>query len=111
MACIPTAHLLLDLVLGVTVLVWLGSLLSARALLPSIFMCRPSYTPVLCSRYMVVPFTRSATMLTHSFSVVGPTTWNGLPVDRRHLPNGACSQFHHLLKTFLFPLGLGRERL
>src|SRR6218665_3374783 len=34
--------------LGVAVLVWLGALLSARALLPSLFLCRPSYTPVLC---------------------------------------------------------------
>jgi len=33
-----------------------------------------------------------------------PKTWNGLPVDLRHLPNGACSQFHHLLKTVLFRL-------
>ena len=55
---------------------------------------------------LVVPFTRSATMQTLSFSVVGPTTWNGLPIDLRHLPNGACkcSQFHHLLKTVLFRL-------
>src|SRR6218665_2946022 len=53
---------------------------------------------------LVVPFARSATMHTRSFSVVGPTTWNGLPIDLRHLPNGACSQFHHLLKTVLFRL-------
>jgi|SRR6218665_111206 len=38
------------------------------------------------------------------FSVVGPTTWNGLPIDIRHLPNGARSQFQHLLKTVLFRL-------
>src|SRR6218665_2426454 len=44
------------------------------------------------------------TMQTCSFSVVGPKTWNGLPADLRHLPNGACSQFHHLLKTVLFRL-------
>src|SRR6218665_3870468 len=37
-------------------------------------------------------------------SVVGPKTWNGLPVDLRPLQNGACSQFHHLLKTVLFRL-------
>src|SRR6218665_2140304 len=42
---------------------------------------------------LVVPFARSAAMQTRSFSVVGPKTWNGLPVDLRHLPNGACSQF------------------
>ena len=41
---------------------------------------------------------------THSFSVVGPTTWNELPIDLKHLPNGAYSQFHHLLKTLLFCL-------
>src|SRR6218665_448435 len=53
---------------------------------------------------LVVPFARSATMQTRSFSVVGPKTWNGLPVDLRHLPNGASSQIHHLLKTVLFRL-------
>jgi len=59
---------------------------------------------------LVVPFACSATTQTRSFLVVGPTTWYELPVDLRHLPNGACSQFIHLLKT-TFPLGLGRERL
>src|SRR6218665_3442950 len=49
---------------------------------------------------LVVPFARSATMQTCSFSVVGPKTWNGLPADLRH----TCSQFHHLLKTVLFRL-------
>src|SRR6218665_3889027 len=39
-----------------------------------------------------------------SFSVVVPKTWKGLPVDLRHLQNGACSQFHHLLQTVLFRL-------
>jgi len=57
---------------------------------------------------LVVPFARSTTMQTRSFSVVGPKTWNGLQVDLRHLPNGACAQFHHFLKTVL---GQGRERL
>ena len=52
----------------------------------------------------LVQFARSATMQTRSFSVVGPNTWNRLPVDLRHLPIGACSQFHHLLKTVLFRL-------
>src|SRR6218665_299848 len=51
--------------------------------------------------HLVVPFARSATMQIRSFSVFGPKTWNGLPVDLRHLQNGACSQFHHLLKTVL----------
>jgi len=36
---------------------------------------------------LVVPFARYATMQTRSFSVVGPATWTGLPIDLRHLPN------------------------
>src|SRR6218665_357399 len=58
----------------------------------------------------VVPIARSATMQSRSFSVVGTTTWKELPQNRRHLPNGACSQFHQRLKTS-FLLGLGQERL
>jgi len=32
--------------------------------------------------------------------MVGPTTWNGLAIDLRYLPNGACSQFHPLSRLF-----------
>src|SRR6218665_1441837 len=39
---IPTSHLMQDRVLGVAVLDWLGALLSARAMPPSLFLCRPS---------------------------------------------------------------------
>src|SRR6218665_1374347 len=53
---------------------------------------------------LMVPFARYATMQTGSFSVVGPKTWNGLPVDLWHLQNCAYSQFHHLFKTVLFRL-------
>ena len=49
LASIPTAYLLQDRILGVAVLVWLDALLFARDLPPSLLMCRPSYTPVLCS--------------------------------------------------------------
>src|SRR6218665_1641922 len=86
------------------VLVWLGAL--------ELFeLCRPlSSCAGRCTLRssahgnLVVPIARSATMQTRSFSVVGPKTRNGFPVDLRHLPNGACSQFHHLLKTLLFRL-------
>jgi len=53
---------------------------------------------------LVIPLACSAAMQTRSFSVVGPATWNELPIDLRHLPDGACSQVHHLLKTVLFRL-------
>src|SRR6218665_664052 len=59
---------------------------------------------------LVVPFARSATMQTRCFSdVLGPTTLNGLQIDLRHPPNGACSQYHHLLKTVLFRLAWVRS--
>src|SRR6218665_1155020 len=58
---------------------------------------------------LVVPFARSATMQTRCFSVLGPTTLNGLQIDLRHPPNGACSQFHHLLKTVLLRLAWVRS--
>src|SRR6218665_2727493 len=74
----------------------------------------PRFPPLNCSPLsvhgnLVVPFARSAPMQTHSFSEVGPTTWNGLPIDLRHKqclfsippPSQDCS----------FPLGLGWERL
>src|SRR6218665_1370859 len=103
-ASIPTEHLLQDCVLGVVVLVWLGALLYARALPPSLLMCSRRTLRLSAHGNLVVPFARSAAMQTRSCSVVGPKTWNGLPVDLRHLPNCACSQFHHLLKTVLFRL-------
>ena len=53
---------------------------------------------------LVVPFAHSATTQSHSFSVVGPTTWNSIPSDLRHLPNGASFQFDQLLKTVLLRL-------
>lgn len=56
-------------------------------------------------------FLCSGTMQSHSFSVVGLTTCNGLPIDLRHLPNSAASQFHQLLRTVNLPLDLGQERL
>src|SRR6218665_4280 len=53
---------------------------------------------------MLVGSNDRLTMHTRSFSLVGPTTWNGFPLGLRHLPNGACSQFHHLLNVVHFHL-------
>src|SRR6218665_491853 len=92
-------------------LVWRG--LSGWALYCLRELCRPLSSGAgvvhcgsLSTVILVIPFARFATMQTRSFSVVGPATWNGLPIDLRHLPNGACSQFHHLLETLLFRLAL-----
>src|SRR6218665_483482 len=98
-------HIIQDCVLGVVVLIWLGALLYARTLPSSISSC-PDRRTLRSSVHgnLVVTFASSATKQTRSFSVVGRTTWNRLPIDLRHLPNGACCQFHHLLKTVLFRL-------
>src|SRR6218665_390220 len=39
LASIPTTHLIHDRALGVAVQIWLGALLSTRALSPSLFLC------------------------------------------------------------------------
>src|SRR6218665_606293 len=76
---------------------------SARDLPPSLSSCAAGRRTLRSSVHgdLAVPF---ATMQSRSFSVVGPTTWNELPSDLRHLPNGACAQFHQRLKTVLFRL-------
>src|SRR6218665_2618505 len=56
---------------------------------------------------LVVPFACSVTMQTHSFSVVGPKNWNGLPVD----PKRCLFSIPPPSKDCSFPLGLGQERL
>ena len=94
-----------DHVLGVAVHVWLGVLLSdlsARALPPSlpvqaVVHCGPLSMVILWSHF---PTLRQCRPILFLF--FGPTTWNGLPIDLRHLPNDACSQFRHLLETGIF---------
>jgi len=85
-------------VFGVTLIDWLGALLSVQA----VVHCGPLST---CD--LVVHFARYATMKSLSFSVVGPITWNGHPIDLSHLTNGACSQFCQLLKTVLLLVWTG----
>jgi len=52
---------------------------------------------------MAVSWVLFATMQSSSFSVIGPTTWNGLPSDLRHLPNCACA---HPVSTGIGPQSL-----
>jgi hypothetical protein len=49
-----------------------------------------------------VPFARTATMQLRSFSVVGPTLWNGLPTSLRSLAYDSSRSFYKCLKTYLF---------
>src|SRR6218665_2569348 len=51
---------------------------------------------------LLVPLARSALKQRRAFSVIGPSTWNELPLTLRLLPQNNMSSFCKLLKTFLF---------
>src|SRR6218665_1060159 len=55
-----------------------------------------------------VPFARTSTKQSRSFSVVGPSIWNGLPSQFRILPRALSPAFFSQLKTALFSrVGVG----
>ena len=49
-----------------------------------------------------VPFARTSTKQNRAFSVVGPSTWNGLPLVLRSLPRTPSQTFLSQLKMVLF---------
>ena len=55
---------------------------------------------------LAVPFARTVTIQRRAFSVVGPATWNGLPLEVRNVPRVFPSPFYRLLKTVFSPLSL-----
>src|SRR6218665_189855 len=65
-------------------------------------LCRPSYTAVRCPRRFGGPNRPLCDKAEPFFFCGWSTTWNGLPLDLKHFPNGACSQFHQLLRTLFF---------
>src|SRR6218665_1663196 len=72
---------------------------AALALLVQVVVhCGPLLTVTWWSHSLAL---RQIKMQTRSFSVVGPTTWNGLPIYLRHLPNDVCSQLYHPSRLFL----------
>src|SRR6218665_1165538 len=96
----------------IAVLVWRCLLGSAPGYLCE--LCRPvSGLPgrrALCSSatgQLLVPRAKTATRQRRAFSIVGPSTWNGLPLEIRILPKNNKSAFCRLLKTDLL-LGWGR---
>src|SRR6218665_2017237 len=84
----------------------------------SITGCAPSYLTDLCRPVsdlaspralrssargdLLFPRARSAHRQRRSFSVIGPSMWNYLPIKLRLLPQNNVSSFCKLLKTFLF---------
>jgi len=83
----------------------------------SVTGCAPSYLTDLCRPVsdlashralrssargeLLVPRARSALKQRRAFSVIGPSTWNKLPLTLRLLPQDNMSSFCKLLKTFL----------
>src|SRR6218665_3545231 len=51
---------------------------------------------------LVVPHAKTATMQRRTFSIVGPSTWNGLPLEVFLLPKSNESAFCRLLKTDMY---------
>ena len=51
-------------------------------------------------RRLIIPFTKCKTLTTHSFSVRGPTLWNGLPNNIKM--SKTLDEYKGHLKTFLF---------
>jgi hypothetical protein len=49
-----------------------------------------------------VPFARTSTRQSRAFSVIGPSTWNGLPLALRSLPRTPSQSFLSQLKMVLF---------
>ena len=54
---------------------------------------------------LLVPRAITATMQCHTFSIVGPSTWNGLPLEIHLLPKNNENAFCRLLKTDLYCRG------
>ena len=52
-----------------------------------------------------MPHAKTAIRQRRAFSVVGPSTWNGLPLEIRLLPKSNESAFCTLLKTDLYRRG------
>jgi len=49
-----------------------------------------------------VPFAQTSNRQKHAFSVIGPTTWNGLPLTLRSLPRTLSQEFLSQLKMVVF---------
>ena len=83
--------------------------------------CAPSYLRELCRPVsdvvarralrsamrgeLIVPRSRLSIMQRRAFSVVGPSTWNDLPLELRLLPLTNPTGFYKSLKSFFFSRG------
>ena len=72
----------------------------------SLLQCRPRRRTLRFALYsdLVVLFARSARNAGPFLFCGRSNNLDRVSPDLRHLPNGACSQFHQLLKIFLFRL-------
>src|SRR6218665_2995601 len=88
---------------------WVGLWVCIFVALP--FVLRVTSTsPRLSLGLLRVPFTRTSTMQSRAFSVVGPLVLNCLPLALRSLPRVAFSprnSFSNLKQHYLAAVGLG----
>jgi len=92
----PTFHSLPSLYRNIYSYVFLG-----LAILR--FSCKLYIVYLVCQ--LLVPRAKTATRQRRAFSIVGPSTWNGLPLEIRLLPKNYESAFCRLLKTDLYRRG------
>ena len=97
----------------IAVLVWRCLLGSAPGYLCE--LCRPVSSLPRCralrssvTGQLLVPRAKTATRQRRAFSIVGPSTWNGLPLEICLLPKNNESVFCRLLKTDLYRRGWAR---
>src|SRR6218665_915781 len=87
-------------------LLWFGA--AYLALLLSTFVSSFFLSLVLNRGLLLVPFARTSTKQSRTFSVVGPSIWNGLPSQLRTLPRAlAPAVFLTLRLLFLAVLESG----
>ena len=86
-----------------------GSALSSRSPVAGLVCARSTRCLRSAEQGLLhVPFARTFTMQSWTFSVVGPLVWNGLPLALRSLPRVFSQKFLQQLKTTLFgPAGVG----
>src|SRR6218665_3839695 len=77
-------------------------------------LCRPvsvvyldaePFVPLLLPSYWCIVLKLQLGSVAHSLSIVGPSTWNGLPLELRILPKNNESAFCKLHKTDLYRRG------
>src|SRR6218665_3242944 len=93
LAPVPDAHYLPRLCVGSALHRGSSTTLSAGTLLPHCCYSTSYLIALFCARAVTGPRTRTVIRQRRTFSVAGPTAWNGLPVALRLTPVSHSSLF------------------